>query len=371
MKRFILLILFLICLPLSGAEDDKSEIVPKRTENLNVLFILDVSTSMRPFFREIQDYLNNALVKENLIQGDYLYFYTFGQYIIKRTEGILVPGKEQALTLEIPKERTLLEQEKLPGVINKISPVEEATDIGLALEALDIILKEGLPYRDSIIFFITDGRNDPHPSSPYLNKDIYAEGAFEAYNTIKEGPYKVMFLSIGEKTDAEKLAGSLGGQIIKIDSDLTSEKLSDAIRDFDRTIKMYAPGKIDKVEIPECAIPVSFTSNYNTDTEMILGDFFYTLDDGEQESLPLEQSRFIIKGGRRIEKEFLIPLPETITEGPHTLVIKLFSENVNLAGSVRTIHFNYTPFPLLGLILFILILWIVLALFFYLVLRKK
>ena len=326
-----------------------------RKKNINLFLILDVSTSMVPFFEEIKIFIEGPILNEILIGGDYLYFYTFGEFIRPRVDKFI----------ELPRDSI-----KVSDIIHSISADEEATDIGLALEALDEKLEENLPFDDSVVFFITDGRNDPLPESPYAGVDIYAEGAFDAYQKIRKGNYKVMLLSIGPQTAAKDLSGPLGGEYIEVSSDLTAEGLYGLISDFAGDIELIAPESLGKTGKRKIKVKLAFLSSYVSDKEIEIENVTFSINGGEKIPVTSFAPNFVLPANRQILETFELELPKYINKGNNVISLEITAGNISLSNSLVDMTLRYAPFNYLLLVLIILIVLALAALIFILFRRS-
>ena len=201
--RAAAMVLVLACLPLAaawaasgGGAAAGGPGSPGR-ESVNLVVILDVSTSMRGAFASMQDYIHGSVVGKILKTGDYFRLYTFGVEVRSVYSG----------TVELPRDEAALRD-----LIYAMKPDEEGTDIGLMLAELDRFLRaERLPNPLTSVVWATDGKNDPPRGSPYAGRDVFDPKAFSAYSILKSAEYKVLLLSIGSNTAAKDLAGPMGG----------------------------------------------------------------------------------------------------------------------------------------------------------------
>lgn len=325
-----------------------------RKKNVNLILILDISTSMIPFFEEIKTYIKDAVIENSLINQDYLYFYTFGEYITNKID--------QKLDL-------LASTQLIHALIDSIWANEEATDIGLALEALDKKLEASLPYDKSIIFFITDGKNDPLQWSPYYGLDIYSSDAFNAFETVKNGKYKVLLLSIGKETAAKDLSGPLGGEYIEVSANLTSEGLSGLIGDLTGDLELITAGSLGKISKKNAEVKLGFLSSYVLEKELHLNTIYYSIDNGKKIELTDYTSVFKIPANKQIITSLLIPLPDEIKKGDHTIQLEIISGNMSITGTLQEVTFRFTPVNITLILTLILgILLLAAALFF--IIRK-
>lgn len=324
-----------------------------RTSNINLMLVLDVSGSMNKYFYEVQKYINDIIFNNILIDGDYLSFSTFGTYIDNKIDK----------KLRLPDDYSLLS-----SAIFSSQPNQNYTDIGLALENIDNKINGNtLPHEKTIIFFITDGINIPSPQSKYYGVDIYAKGAFQSYEKIKSGNYKVMLLSIGEKTAAKDLTDPLGGEYIEVSINLNSEMLNKIIADFLATIEMIAPKQVELRKGKKFNLNIAFLSNYSTMKEINIENI-----DIKIETLETKINKYLadfkIEPYNQSIQSYNILLPKNIKEGEYKVDINFLIKNNVVSKSTQNSFlivkkgFNFLFLMILMIILIISIIIILVIL---------
>jgi hypothetical protein len=331
MKKCILIYLIYFTLFSVNSQDissDNSSIKDfsntKRTGNLNLLLIIDVSKSMLKNFKELQNYTYNSIINKVLIDKDYFNYFTFGQIIRPRIEK----------TLSLPDDMDFLKSE-----IYSIVPDENFTDIGLALEYLDnIISSKKLPYERTIVFFITDGKNIPPKTSKYSGADIYANGAFKFYSEIKSGDFKVMLLSIGTETAATDLSNPLSGEFIEVSSTLSANDLNEKIKDFIGSIEMNI--ETSNITKNENKLIINLYSSYNIKKELNIEGINILLDNNRKIAVENVPSKIELSPGEKKRIEIGFNIPDDISSGDHNLSIELKSLNNIVTKSLKENKFN-------------------------------
>ncbi|HQJ05347.1 MAG TPA: vWA domain-containing protein [Spirochaetota bacterium] len=326
-----------------------------RTSNVNLILVLDVSGSMNKYFYEVQKYINDTIFNNILIDGDHLSFFTFGTYVDKKIDK----------KLRLPDDYSLLS-----NAIFSSYPNHNYTDIGLALENIDNKVNEStLPCDKTIIFFITDGLNIPSPQSKYYGVDIYAKGAFKSYETIKSGNFKVMLLSIGEKTAAKDLTDPLGGEYIEVSIDLSSEMLNRIIADFLATVEMIAPKQVELRKGQKFNLNIAFLSNYSTLKEINIENIDIKIETLETK-INKYLTNFKIEPYNQSIQSYNILLPKNIKEGEYKVDIDFLIKD-NAVSKTKQSSFLIIKAGLNFLFLTILIIILIILIIIVLVILHK
>ena len=307
--------------------------------NINFVLVLDVSTSMRNVNGEIQDYLCSKLVNEIMKDGDYLYLVTFGENVNIKYSG---------------KVRFPADGEKIRALINSIQARENATDIGLAMEQLDVLIKTKLPNEKTSIFFITDGKNNPMGTSPYYKKNVFDPKSFDIYTVAKESSmYKVLLLSIGDDTAARNLREPLGGEYVEVDRSMTSDTLNNLLKDFVNMVELILPENLGRIGSLKLNLPMQFLSTYQEEKKITVSSIRVTIDDGAPYELTDSVIDLTIRPQSQVLQHIKIALPKTLKKGAHTMQLEFIAGDTPIAKSMQTLSLIYSP---LTLTIFIIVL---------------
>ncbi len=187
-------------------------------EKLNIILAVDYSGSMSPYFSEVKKYLTDEIVTI-MEDGDYLFYIKFGTTALVKYAGKVDGDRDR---------------DDIKKYIARSQPDQGYTDIGLALETMFTRFDQvsGLNQKN-ILLFITDGLNAPPPWSKYYT-NIYKDQDefYKRAELIKNNPWKVMILGIGEQTEARDLSKMFDGEYIEVSKNLQSGMLSEKIGDF-------------------------------------------------------------------------------------------------------------------------------------------
>ena len=226
-------------------------------ESANIILVVDHSKSMDTNFEELKTYIRNEILTL-LIKGDYLFYIQFA--------GI----SEVLYADEITGEQSIKD---IRTIIQNGSPDLAYTDIGLALETMfsAFLQVHEKINKKSVLFFITDGINEPSPQSKYYTED-YAkqEMFFNLAEYRKKNPWKVMVLNIGDSKDARDLSEILDGEHILISSDLDSRILSEKIGDFLGHLEIIINPEIGDFGFGGKSVSFRVESTYSSDRDLTI-----------------------------------------------------------------------------------------------------
>jgi hypothetical protein len=322
--RFLALGLTLTVLATAAqAQGSQARTAPDR-QAINLIAILDVSTSMRGTFSQMQDYVYGSIVGKLLRSGDYFCLYTFGV----RTRRVF------AGQVDLPRD-----DGKLKELIYAMAPDEEGTDIGLMLGTLDELLKAGgFPNARTSIVWATDGRNDPPAGSRYAGKDIFNPKAFDSYSILKSSSYKVLLLSIGSDTAAKDLSGPMGGEYLEVGRDVTASKLEAVIGDFTSSIDLASPARSQNLSGSNPRIRLDLSSSYSEAKDLAVERILVGIDGAAPEAAASPRLSLRIPPKSRIGIE--VPLPAGIAPGDHYASVELRGAADERIGSPQRISFS-------------------------------
>ena len=118
---------------------------------------------------------------------------------------------------------------EINGLLEPVVPNGQFTDLTRAVESMTIYIRMHTS-ADSrkVVFFLTDGVNDPPNDSPY-REGLKHRFFVESEKSVQKEGWKVFVTGIGGKTDAPRVSRLIGAQYIEL-----SEKPS--LEEFDRSI---------------------------------------------------------------------------------------------------------------------------------------
>ena len=209
-------ILVLLTAFAAGADD--------RQEPVDIIVALDKSLSMEEELGAVKEYVNTKIVDGLLQNGDFfLVISFFGKAPIVISD--FIKGEEHKIEIK--------------AKINSLKADGDWTDIGNSLDVLKTeVEKRSNDNRKKTLLLITDGKNEPPPTSRYYSKD----GSFSheylqtTSETQKEG-WKIIVLGLGT-TSAKELAEQLKADYIETPDKVTSEDLAKILPDLAGTLKI-------------------------------------------------------------------------------------------------------------------------------------
>lgn len=298
---------------------------PAERKPINLVTVLDVSTSMRGTFAQMQDYVYGSIVGKLLRSDDYFCLFTFGVRVKQVFAG----------TVELPRDAA-----KLKDLVYAMASDEDGTDIGLMLERLDAFLKAGaLPNPRTSIVWATDGKNDPPLDSRYAGKDIFNPAAFDSYTILKSSSYKVLLLSIGANTAAKDLSGPMGGEYLEVGRDVTASKLESIMGDFTSSIDIAVTSAAQRVSPRNPKAKLGIVSNFADAKDLAIDRIMVAVDGGAPSEVA--PPGHIIHLPPKSKVEIDIALPAGLSKGEHSADVELLLAGGESLGSAQRIMFSY------------------------------
>jgi hypothetical protein len=191
----------------------------QRTEPIDVIVALDKSLSMAEEMGAVIRYVNQYIIDELLIPGDYLIVLAF----YGKTD---VP-----VAMRINDEA---DKQKAKKAVAALIANGHFTDIGNALDALGAQLdKLPDPGRKKHLLLITDGIQEAPPTSRYYSRDGKFTHAFlQNTKTIQKKGWKIQILGIGTHARAAELASDLAAQYSEVPENPTPEQFIEKTEGF-------------------------------------------------------------------------------------------------------------------------------------------
>lgn len=169
------------------------------TDSVDFIVIVDQSGSIRANLPVVKEYVLKSIYGTIAQEDDIVYLFSFDDKLY--SHGAITKTKD-----------TKIIEEALATVNAK----GMFTDLTNAVELMTLYMqKNSDPNRRKIVFFLTDGKNDPPVESPYkegLNHRFFKE----AKRVVDEKQWKVFVTGIGEKTDAPEVANLVGADYVEL-----------------------------------------------------------------------------------------------------------------------------------------------------------
>ncbi|MFP4362864.1 MAG: vWA domain-containing protein [Spirochaetia bacterium] len=325
-KKTVFLGLFLMMIGLFCAFGDE------RTENIDVLLVLDKSLSMRQEIGSVRSYVEQEILNDILIPGDSLMviqFYGNAEVLIN---GVYGSGEDL---------------EAFRSQVQTIQADGAFTDIGNALDRLQNELSAFQNNdRRKYMLLLTDGRQEAPEDSPYYSPDGSFNHAFlENTRMIQREGWKIHILGIGEDSAARELAQELSGVYTEVPEAPTEEEIAEQTEDLIAEITIETPVEVAPVsaegeselvfqaesrgysnerEITIIQVIITFTQN-NAEESVLSEEYVFSVDPAAPQlvRIPLEFSDLPEAGDYSVEVEL-------VTAGNTALVPTIFDTTIHI-----------------------------------------
>jgi hypothetical protein len=314
--------------------------MPLAAANMDLVVMVDTSTSMFPYFDDLMHFLIQDLLTTKLHSGDTFHLLSFNS--TPEVELSLDMGSEEAA-------------EKAFGRLLLLQPLGRYTDLVAALQFLYHYTKELPDSNPKTILLVTDGVHDPPPNSPNRGDPEKIKKAIEEITgSIKKEGWTLRIL----KVPAEPAPGEEG-----LPSYLpeVSEGLGVPIVPYRNEDKAQVTGEI--MGYPTLLFPPALGSvgsrfvapfrvkNFSADPIIV------RLSSVQSESGELLERTVTIAVAPKKEAALNVPLrlPSSMAAGDYSLTVKLsFEDDIRISPTEGTLRFTYTGrggMPALGLTL--------------------
>jgi len=206
----------------------------ERKENIDIIIALDKSLSMVEEINAVKGYINENIVDQLIIPGDYLLIIGFyGKTNILVSKEVDTPEDKQ----------------RVKSIISKVQADGHFTDIG---NALDEVKRQFEKYsndnRRKYVLLITDGKQEAPPTSKYYSPDGKFNHEFlKNTKTIQKKGWKIQVLGIGTETAAKELAKQLSGEYTEVSKNPTKQEITSKTQNLLSSITLV--GKPESIKI--------------------------------------------------------------------------------------------------------------------------
>jgi Mg-chelatase subunit ChlD len=342
---FLFLLVFFLILPFSAFADE-------REEPIDVIIALDKSLSMVEEIEAVKEYVNDYLIDELLIEGDFFLVVAFyGQ-------------------TEIPISMTIRsdeDKERAKAIIAQMLADGRFTDIGNALDVLGRqVEEESRPDRKKHLLLITDGIQEAPPESKYYSPDGSFNHEFlENTKVIQKKGWKVHILGVGVGEEARELAEELAGSYTDLSEQPTAEELIEKTQDFLASMEISGEvtmAPVDHKGRSRVSLSVESTG-YTEEKTIAINGIRMTLPDGMETNILEDPVSFTIAPESTTDLEMPVRLPASVESGDHSGSMRfLFSGEqrflpvvVQVDYHVKTFFENFWLWMLIGLAVLILL----------------
>jgi len=189
MKKMIICLVACICFTVPA----------KAADICDIIVVVDQSGSIYHNMPVIKEYIKKSIFGKIAKKDDYIYIFSFdGNFNYSG----LIRGNEPP--------------EKIDPILNKIQPYGQHTDLTNAVEKMTHTIQEKIKTGSrKVVFFLTDGVNDPPRDSPY-REGLQHRFFQESKKSVAGGGWAVYVTSIGQKTDGAKVAGLVGAEYVEL-----------------------------------------------------------------------------------------------------------------------------------------------------------
>ncbi|HRX15142.1 MAG TPA: vWA domain-containing protein [Spirochaetota bacterium] len=213
------------------------------SEGVDLVIVVDQSKSIKKNLPVIKDFIAKRIFDQIAQPQDTVYLLSFdGQFYFKRK----LSGSSNIFDIGY--------------ALDSVQAVGGYTDITNAvIEMSSFIDKQTDPKRKKIVFFLTDGLNEPPSYSKYPSKLDPALFA-ETLHLKKDGGWSVFITGIGAKTSAPDLAQILEGKYAQISSAPTLEEFDTNITQQLKIVRKRTGNPFSATVVATVAIAIAAAS---------------------------------------------------------------------------------------------------------------
>lgn len=178
----------------------------------DIVVVIDRSGSIKNNMPVIKEYVLKSLFGKVALSEDNVHLFVF------------------AGNLEfIGKYKGSVEKTSIMADLEKIIPNGSHTDLTRAVEHMRYYIQnETDSETPKLIFFLTDGVNDPPPDSPFRS-GLRHRFFKEAEKNAREGGWTVFVTGIGSETDAEEVSTLIGADYVELSGNPSLQEFDDKI----------------------------------------------------------------------------------------------------------------------------------------------
>lgn len=178
----------------------------------DIIIVIDQSRSIREAMPAIKDYIKDRIFTDIAKEGDKIHILSFDGHFYE--QGIIDAGADK---------------KSIESLLSTVQPVGLYTDLTNAvIEMSKYSIENSRPQSKRIVFFMTDGLNEPPAYSPYRDglRDSYFEKARKYY---KDKGWTLFVTGIGEKTNAPELSQYLKADLIQLSAKPTIDEFDQIV----------------------------------------------------------------------------------------------------------------------------------------------
>lgn len=178
----------------------------------DLIVVIDRSGSIKGNMPVIKEYVKNSLFGKVALEEDNVHLFVFAG-------NLKFVGKFNGN----------YDKKKIDHILNQITPDGKKTDLTRAVEHMRLYIQKNTNSEvPKLIFFLTDGVNDPPADSPFRS-GLRHRFFKEAEKNSKEGGWTVFVTGIGTETDAEEVSTLIGADYVELSDNPTIEEFDNKI----------------------------------------------------------------------------------------------------------------------------------------------
>jgi hypothetical protein len=316
------------------------------TDTADVVVLLDVSQSALPYFQDVTDFVVGSVVRDYLRRGDTFHLLSFGE----------------STQTEIA--QRMLGESDVKSVLGRLYllyPIARYSDIAGALNYLYQYLADLPESRRKVVIVITDGVNNPPPSSPTFGMDEQKVAAEieNAASRIRANGWPVRIIKLPFPKPGEPGAPSSGSSEAHGKSylDVAAKALGAKVSDFSDE------GKIDlarkSLSLPSVEFPgplgkkdyaFTFPIKIRNGADAPVGLELDRVRFGDADILS-KKVFLTLQGGKSGSMDIPVLVPDSVPEGDSKLGIDLhFANGVRVSPETGVLELTLNRSPMAALL---------------------
>ncbi|MCP4134519.1 MAG: VWA domain-containing protein [bacterium] len=191
--------------------------MPVFADSADIIVVTDQSRSITKNLPVVKEYIKKSIFGKVAKEDDTVYIFSFdGKFYFEKTlKGNASP-------------------DEIDTVLGNIQAVGMFTDLTAAVEGMTRYIQEHTKSDTrKVVFFLTDGLNDPPAFSPY-REGLKHRFFKESKKIVNTGGWSVFVTGIGSKTDAAQVSDLVGAEYVELSSAPTlsefDEKLTSKLK---------------------------------------------------------------------------------------------------------------------------------------------
>jgi len=316
------------------------------TDNTDVVVLLDVSQSALPYFQDVTDFVVGSVVRDYLRRGDTFHLLSFGESTQTEIAQRMMGESDVKSVL---------------GRLYLLYPIARYSDIAGALNYLYQYLADLPESRRKVVIVITDGVNNPPPSSPTFGMDDakVASAIESAASRIRSNGWPVRIIKLPFPKPGERGAPASGSAEARGKSylDVAAKALGAKVSEFSDE------GKIDlarkSLSLPSVEFPgplgkkdyaFSFPLKVRNGADASVGLELDRVRLGDADILS-KKVFLTLQGGKSGSMDVPVLVPESVPQGDAKLALDLhFANGVRVSPESGVLELTLDRSPMASLL---------------------